>query len=233
MSYVTFTAGGVRASCSDRKTAKDTLKHRRRRRRGSSAVPGERTLSSTVEAEPTRLGDRVLIDAAAAGDRQSFETLVLRYGPALHRYTRRMLRDEGDAAEVVQDTFIAAWRQLGTFRGEASVQTWLFAICSRKIVDSRRMRRAQPIDDRLLEPLAETSASADPFAQASNSEFLAALEIALAELPARQRASWVLREIEQMTFADIGAALALSPDAVRGHHRRARTTLSQRLRRWQ
>lgn len=195
-------------------------------------MSGVRTWSQVDGPDPSVAGDRVLIDAAAVGDRQAFETLVLRYGPQLHRYARRMLSDDGDVAEVVQDTFTAAWRQLRSFRGESSVQTWLFAICSHKIVDSRRVKRAQPIDDRLLEPLAEPSTLGDPFASASNSEFVSALETALAELPPRQRASWVLREIESMTFAEIGAVLELSPDAVRGHHRRARVMLSERLRRW-
>ena len=175
--------------------------------------------------------DRVLLDAAVAGDRFAFEALVRRHGPALHRYARRMLRDEGDIADVVQDTFVAAWRQLATFRHDAAVQTWLFTICSRKIVDSRRVRRANPIDDRLLGPLADTTA-VDPFVFASNAAFLAALDVALAELPPRQRASWVLREVEMLTFPEIGVVLALSPDAVRGHHRRARVTLSERMRRW-
>nr|WP_232375139.1 RNA polymerase sigma factor [Mycolicibacterium mengxianglii] len=174
----------------------------------------------------------MLVDAAAAGDRISYEALVHRHGPALHRFARRMLRDEGDVAEVVQDTFVAAWRQLGAFRGDSAVQTWLFTICSRKVIDSRRVKRAQPVDDRLLQPLVGNAGAVDPFAFASNSAFIAALEVALAELPPRQRASWLLREIEMMTFPQIGVVLALSPDAVRGHHHRARATLCDRLRRW-
>jgi RNA polymerase sigma-70 factor (ECF subfamily) len=177
--------------------------------------------------------DDVLCTAAALGDREAFEVIVSRYGPPLHRYGRRMLSTEADVADVVQDTFIAAWRQLGSFRGTSSLRTWLFAICSRKIVDTRRVRRAQPIDDRLLEALPDAAGLADPFAAASNSAFLTALEEALDELPARQRAAWVMHEIELMTFPEIGAALSLGPDAVRGHHHRGTATLRLRLRRWQ
>lgn len=188
----------------------------------------EETAAPTLPA----FGDGVFLDAATLGDRHAFEALVARYGPALHRYARRMLRDSGDVEEVVQDTFLAAWRRLDSFRGESSVQTWLFAICSRKIVDTHRVKRARPIDDRLLEPLVVSSTRGDPFVAASNAEFIVALEAALAELPARQRAVWVLREIESMSFVDIGTVLVLSPDATRGHYRRARTTLSERLVRW-
>lgn len=179
----------------------------------------------------SKVSDRVLVDAAVAGDRTAFETLVLRHGPVLHRYARRMLRDEGAVHEVVQDTFVSAWRQLSSFRGDSAVRTWLFAICSRKVIDSTRVKHAQPVDDKLLQPLADPRA-VDPFEFASNAEFVEALEAALAELPLRQRASWVLREIEGHTFPEIGAALGVSPDAVRGQHRRARAMLSQRLMRW-
>jgi RNA polymerase sigma-70 factor (ECF subfamily) len=179
------------------------------------------------------VSDDVLCTVAALGDREAFEVIVSRYGPSLYRYCRRMLSTEADVADVVQDTFIAAWRQLGSFRATSSLRTWLFAICSRKIVDTRRIRRAQPIDDRLLEALPDEVGLSDPFAAASNSAFLAALEKALDELPARQRAAWVMHEIELMTFPEIGPVLHISPDAVRGHHHRATATLRLRLRRWQ
>ncbi|WP_235892601.1 RNA polymerase sigma factor [Mycolicibacterium hodleri] len=178
-------------------------------------------------------GEGALLTAASLGDREAFEVVVHRYGPALHRYARRLVANEADVADVVQATFIAAWRQLGTFRGGSSLKTWLFAICSHKITDNYRIKRAQPIDDQLLEAMPASQRSGDPFTAASNTAFLGALEAALAELPYRQRASWVLREIESMTFPDIGKTLDVSPDAARGHHFRATATLRTRLKRWQ
>lgn len=68
---------------------------------------------------------------------------------------------------------------------------------------------------------------------AVNAAFLDALELALGELPVRQRAVWMMREVEQMTFPEIGEVLHLSPDAVRGHHHRAVKTLRVLVRRWQ
>jgi RNA polymerase sigma-70 factor (ECF subfamily) len=84
-----------------------------------------------------------------------------------------------------------------------------------------------------LEPLAGPDTAADPFTAASNAAFLDALEMALGELPVRQRAVWMMREIESMTFPEIGEVLQLSPDAVRGHHLRATKSLRVLLRRWQ
>jgi RNA polymerase sigma-70 factor (ECF subfamily) len=176
-------------------------------------------------------GDRTLAAAARAGDRRAFEDLVRRHGPALHRYARRMTRDGDAVYDIVRETFIAAWRRIGDFRGESAFRTWLFTICARKVVDSHRVRKAVPIDDRLIEPI-RAGDDNDPFATASNTAFVEAMESALAGLPSRQRAVWMLREVEQMTFVQIGQVLHLSPDAARGHHHRARTALQQRLRQW-
>ncbi|PQP14485.1 RNA polymerase sigma factor [Rhodococcus opacus] len=188
-------------------------------------------MTDLTAGDPAEAGEDALCAAAGLGDREAFEVLIHRYGPPLYRYGRRMLADEADVADVVQETFVAAWRQLPSFRGASSLQTWLFSICARKVVDTYRIRRAVPLDDRLLEALPAAD-SGDPFVVASNREFLAALEQALAELPIRQRAAWMMREIESMTFPEIGQVLGLSPDAVRGHYHRATCTLGIRLRRW-
>lgn len=177
--------------------------------------------------------DEALRAAAVIGDREAFDVIVTRYGPVLYRYARRMLASEADVPDVVQDTFVAAWQQIAGFRGSSSLRTWLFAICYRKIADTHRLKRAKPVEDWVLEPLAGPDPSADPFTAASNAAFLAALEQALDELPVRQRAVWMMREIEQMTFPEIGEVLHLSSDAVRGHHVRAGKTLRVLLGRWQ
>jgi RNA polymerase sigma-70 factor (ECF subfamily) len=176
--------------------------------------------------------DRLLAAAASAGDLSAFELLVREHGPALYRYARQMTRDDDAVQDIVQETFVAAWRQIGNFRREASVRTWLFAICARKVVDSHRVKRAVPIDDRLIEAVQASSPLSDPFEAVSNAEFLEALDLALAELPVRQRAVWILREVEELTFPQIGTILNVSPDGARGHHHRARATLQQRLQRW-
>lgn len=184
-----------------------------------------------AEASSPDVDDRGLAAAARAGDVEAFEELVRRHGPAMYRYARRMTRDTDAVADIVQETFVAAWRRIATFRGDSTVRTWLFSICARKVVDSQRVKRAIPVDDRLIEPISR-DANSQPFETVSNTEFLDALETALAELPPRQRAVWMLREIEELTFPQIGTILNLSPDAARGHHHRARSTLQQRLQQW-
>lgn len=187
--------------------------------------------SDAVEADAEAVDDRELAAAARAGDVEAFEELVRRHGPSLYRYARQMTRDADAVKDIVQETFVAAWRQIANFRGESSVRTWFFSICARKVVDSHRVKRAIPIDDRLIEPVSQEPES-NPFAVASNTAFLEAMEAALAELPPRQRAVWTLREVEQLTFPQIGTILDMSADGARGHHHRARATLQKRLQQW-
>ncbi|PTR28669.1 RNA polymerase sigma-70 factor (ECF subfamily) [Rhodococcus sp. OK519] len=161
----------------------------------------------------------------------TFAAFVDRYGPELRRFCRPLAPDEDTAEDVVQETFIAAWNQLASFRGEASIRTWLFAICTRKIFDLHRRRRPDMVDDEILDTLPDRR-DREPAAMASNNAFMKALDGALWQLPPRQRASWVMREVESMTFPEIGRLLGLSPDAARGQHRRAAASLAVLLEEW-
>lgn len=190
------------------------------------------TIETPTTATSADADDRALAAAAVSGERSAFESLVRRHGPGLHGFARRMLGDDNDAADVVQDTFVAAWRHLDTYRGDSRWRTWLFSICARKIIDIRRLGHHPPLDDAVLNHAPDARA-VDPFAFASNAVFVTALERTLSELPAHQRASWMLREIHGHTFPEIGAILGLNADAARGQHRRARATLATRMSRWQ
>ena len=176
--------------------------------------------------------DDALVRAARVGDREAFEVIVDRHGPAMHAYARRVLRDDGDVQEAVQDALVAAWLTLGSFRSQSSLRTWLFRLTANKAIDLGRRSRAIPVDDALLDPR-PAGHDTDPHVHLSQAQFLAALEAALGELPYRQRASWVLREVHGLTATEVGSVLSLSPGAVRGHLHRARRTLAERMLRWQ
>ncbi|MCV7228022.1 sigma-70 family RNA polymerase sigma factor [Mycolicibacterium komossense] len=175
--------------------------------------------------------DRELINAAAVGERDAFEAIVLRYGPEMLRYARNMLSDNGAAEEVTQDAFVAAWKGLDTFRGDSSLRTWLFTLVSHKVVDHRRRRSVTPTQDWILDTT-PAPVTDDPEVRISNTDFLAELNAAMAELPYRQRAAWLLREVDGMTHTEIGRILLITPSAVRGHLVRARATLSERMAAW-
>jgi RNA polymerase sigma-70 factor, ECF subfamily len=175
-------------------------------------------------------GDDTLRRAAALGDIEAFAAIIDRYGPSMFRYARHMLNDYGDAEEVVQDAFVAAWRAVPDFRGDAPLRTWLFTVTGRKAVDLVRKKRAIPVEATTVTDL--PAPGTDPAGQAVEAGLLAALGAALAELPWLQRAVWLLREVEQMSYAEIAIVLNTTPTVVRGQLARARVGLRLRLEAW-
>jgi RNA polymerase sigma-70 factor (ECF subfamily) len=188
--------------------------------------------SAPGPAQPT---DEVLTRSAALGDKQAFAVIVARHGPALYRYAYRLLDDPSILEDVLQETFIDAWKGLPRFRGESSLRTWLFTL-TRHRVYANRPRFPAPgsrphieIDDALDEVPAPR---ADPAQHNIESSLLAALDVALRLLPGRQRSVWILKEIEDLSYAEIATVLAVTPDSVRGLLERSRANLAHSMREW-
>lgn len=175
--------------------------------------------------------DEVLARLAAMGDRDAFDVIVRRHGPAMYRYASRMLSDRGDTEDAVQDAFVAAWRDLGRFHRRSSLRTWLFGLTAHKAQDIRRRRRPLPVGEEWVFDRA-ADRSEQPEAWAARSELLTALDRALAELPARQRACWLLVDVEGLTQAETAEILRMTPAAVRGQLARGRRTLTHKMEAW-
>lgn len=175
--------------------------------------------------------DGAQVRAARVGDPDAFAEIVERYGPGMFRYARRLVGDDDDAGEITQEAFVSAWRGLGTFAGRSTLKTWLYRLVHRRAADLQRQRRPTPINDDLLSTLT-TPARDNPLQQVLDQELLAALQTALDELPWHQRAVWLLREVEGMTYEEMAATLALPVGSVRGHLHRGRRTIAERMARW-
>ncbi len=176
--------------------------------------------------------DEALVRAARLGDEEAFAELTERYGPAMYRYARRLVGgSDHDAAEVVQEALISAWRGLAGFEQRSTLRTWLFRLVHRRAADLNRARRPTPIDDALVSRMVRP-AEDNALRHVLEEELLEALQLALMELPWHQRAAWLLREVEQMSYAEIAEALSLAEGSVRGHLYRGRKTLAERMARW-
>lgn len=175
--------------------------------------------------------DAALARLAGLGDRSAFTEICLRYGPQLFGYALRMLNgDAGDAQDAVQDALTNAWLHIDGFHGDASLKTWLYKITAHQVLNMRRRRRPIPIDDGLLEPhRQQLNSSSDAH---ESGELWRALDAALAELPWRQRATWLLREMDGLTYNEIAHILDTTTTVVRGQLHRARATLAIRLEAW-
>jgi len=183
------------------------------------------------ERTPDAPADAALVRAARIGDAEAFGQIVDRYGPGMYRYALRLVGDENDAREVTQEALLSAWRSLPGFGERSSLKTWLFRLVHRRAVDLQRRRRPTPINDDLLSRIVEPAPD-NPLQDVLDAELLAALQQALDELPWHQRATWLLKEVEEMTYEEIAGALAMPIGSVRGHLHRGRRTIAERMTRW-
>jgi RNA polymerase sigma-70 factor (ECF subfamily) len=176
--------------------------------------------------------DQLLARRAALGDRTAFAAIFDRHAAAMFRYALNMLDGDVHAAEdAVQDALENAWVHLPGFRGDAQLRTWLFRITANIVLAARRRRRPVAVDDELLTAL-PARAHEGPADQVQDAGLRAALELALTELPWRQRACWLLREMEGLSYEEIAGILSTTPVVVRGQLHRARATLAVRMVQW-
>jgi len=198
--------------------------------RQETAVSVETEVGELVPIEDR--ADEVLARRAALGDRRAYAEIFRRHSPALYRYALRMLsQDHQSAEDAVQEAMTKAWLRLGTFRAEATLRTWLFRLVANECANSARRRRPIPVDDGLLRRLTPSADDEGPNV-ATAAELRAALDLALRELPWLQRASWLLREVEELSYAEIATVLKVSTTVIRGQLYRARATLSIRMAQW-
>lgn len=171
--------------------------------------------------------DATLVARARDGDVRAFEALVRRYQRQVYRLAVRMLGDSGEAEDVAQEVFLAAWRTLPEIREDAAIRSWLYRTAANRCLNLLRARRPTA-------PLADPAMpSADPEAHVEAGEKLAALRSAISQLTPEQRACWLLREVEELSYEEIAGILRTTPQAVRGRLARARAELAEAMTSWQ
>lgn len=183
--------------------------------------------------EPT---DEALAVRAAAGDDSAFETIVRRYQSRIYRLACR-LTTETDAADVLQETFLQVYRHLPSFRGDAQFGTWIYRIATNAALMHRRARARRPaasLEEFLPRFDAQGTHAATPaeLQVVSRADDLLDRQL-LAEkarevierLPDIYRDAFVLRDLEEMSTADVARALGIEAATVRQRVHRARLML--------
>jgi RNA polymerase sigma-70 factor (ECF subfamily) len=168
-------------------------------------------------------GEHELVERAAAGDVEAFGELVRAYERRVASVLYRLLDDRRDVEEATQDVFLQAWRNLPRFHGEAQLFTWLYRIAVNEAL--MRMRRKRPDVQELDERVA-----APPDPEPGLHDLLLR---ELAALPFEQRAAVVLRDVEGLTNAEVGAALGISVAAAKSRIHRGRMQIRAALARWE
>jgi RNA polymerase sigma-70 factor, ECF subfamily len=182
------------------------------------------------------LSDEALAARAAAGDDSAFETIVSRYQARIYRLACRLTSDT-DAPDVLQETFIQVYRHLSSFRGESQFGTWVYRIATNAALMHRRAqarRGAASLETFLPRFDAHGMHAATPaeLQVASRADelldrrFLAEKARAvIARLPDLYRDAFVLRDLEEMSTADVARTLGVEPATVRQRVHRARLML--------
>ena len=175
---------------------------------------------------------RRLLAAAQAGDERAFRDLVGPYRHALEVHCYRMLGSAHDAEDLVQETLLRAWRALERFEPRAQLQTWLYRIATNACLDEleRRPRRPQPIDpfpDTSQDQAAPTYDPAARYAVREGMEL--ALLRAIQELPGRQRAVLIFRDVLGWTAPEVAEVLESTVASVNSALQRARATIDHHL----
>ena len=181
------------------------------------------TLPERVTAEPPR--DAALIAAWRGGDEQAAAELVERHARALARFLVASGAPESDVDDLVQDTFIRAFRSVDRFRGQCRFRTWLLTIGSNVLKDFGRRasrRKVMPLDEGVRD------SRGDPHDNAVANEAEARLATGLQGLPRMQREVFLLRAQQGYEYEEIAAALATTPGAARVHYHHA----VRRLKAW-
>ena len=147
--------------------------------------------------------DLPLVDRFRAGERAAFDELVRRHQQALWRLARRYVKNDADAADVVQQTFVRAFRGLVRFRAAATVRTWLYRIAINLALNHVRDRRREEPADPEDVAAASGSTSALGASRLIEGEDQARLRAAIEALPPKQRTVLELRIFDELPFKEV------------------------------
>jgi RNA polymerase sigma-70 factor, ECF subfamily len=181
--------------------------------------------------------DSALVDLVRGGDGGAFRAIMQRYNQRLYRVARGIVRDEGEAEDVLQEAYTRAFSALSAFRGESALATWLTRIVMNEAIG--RLRRQRPTEElSVLDTISPdsrilmfpgASAMVDPEKAAARAEVRRILERAIDRLPEAFRVVFVMRDVEEMSIEETAANLDIRPETVKTRLHRARRLLRRDL----
>lgn len=181
--------------------------------------------------DPQEPRERELIDQCLAGNAEAFGELVRPYQDRLYNTLYRILGSREDAAEVLQDGLIRAFRRLGSFHRQSAFYTWLYRVAVNVALSRRRRRRRRPAttDIGSTAELTGHPELGDPGRNIEAQERRRMIEQALAGVPEVFRVALVLKEIDGLKYEEIAKVLRLPVGTVRSRLHRARNEMRLRL----
>ena len=182
------------------------------------------------------MNEPALIDSARKGDLDAFNTLVVAYQHQVYNLAYRIMGDEASAADVTQEAFISAYKHMASFRGD-SFKSWIYRIVTNACYDELRRRKRRPATS--LERLVDDSdteieydvpdEAAGPEERAEQRELAGTIQAGIATLPADQRVTLVLSDVQGMSYEEIAAMTGTNLGTVKSRLSRARARLRDYL----
>ncbi|WP_019171338.1 RNA polymerase sigma factor [Pseudaminobacter salicylatoxidans] len=181
--------------------------------------------------------DACLVELARRNDEAAIRTLIRRHNRRLFRIARSIVRDDAEAEDIVQETYVKAFTNLASFRGEARMLTWLTRIALNEALG--RLRRRRPTaelkevdraDEAQLIPFPGAHVP-DPEAETARSQLRDLLERTVDDLPEPFRIVFILRDVEEMSIEETAILLAIRPETVKTRLHRARTMMRNSIER--
>ncbi len=180
----------------------------------------------TIEMIPVNLEQ--IIKACQAGDEIALQMLVEEHRQYAFRLAHRLLGDEVEAADVVQEAFIRVWRHIHRFDPEKKFTTWLYRIVTRMAWDRlRSQKRRQAVFS--LWPIHEPESAVSSAAEVEGTEFLHLVEGLARRLPAKQQLVFMLRDLENLPMSEIVELTGLSMAGIKSNLYYARRSLRDQL----
>jgi len=177
--------------------------------------------------------DEQLVRKSQQDDERAFGELVSRYESKVYSLALKMVRNPEDAEDVLQDTFLRAYRGIKSFKGNSTFSTWIYRITANSALMRLRKRQLPTVSiddaDEREAPINIADWAPGPVEQILNQETQAAMTEAIEALPPEFRQVFVLRDIEELSNAEVAEILDLSVAAVKSRLHRARLKVRNRL----
>ena len=184
-------------------------------------------------AVPAELSDEEIVRRVLAGDAPLFEILMRRHNQRLYRVVLSILRDDGEAEDVMQEAYVRAYQHLAQFEGRAKFVTWLSRIAVHEaLARTGARKRLVPLDseDEGLTPMSHLNDSASsPEEGAAQNEIRGLLERAILALPFAYRTILVMRDVEEASTLEAAESLGISVESAKVRLHRARALLRREL----
>jgi RNA polymerase sigma-70 factor (ECF subfamily) len=171
---------------------------------------------------------REIIEQAIAGDQPAFRQLVESHQGFVYGLSYRFVNNSSDAEDIAQEAFIRLWKHLPKYRFDVKLSTWLYKIVSNLCLDflkSRHAKQARAQTDVALHDHIAARGSSDQ--DAIDSELVEFVQRASSQLTPKQKAVFILRDLEQLEIAEIGEVLTMSPGNVKSNLYYARSKMSE------